>query len=361
MSNSQYGAMAIAISVLCTVFALLQINIIDDHKSKINAGMIQRFNRDAATETITLSSELNFAVIRYPSQDQRKRCQIVYILGAEGTMHHGVEPILTTFAKGQIDRETGDSYEVQFGSDDLRYGLFAYPAGRFGFLEPPSIDDPHLVSKVITAICPDDGKNHIIIESTSFPSGGKYHAMSRVRRQSAWHQMTPEGIANSFAALNHPTNLYQFYDAYHRYAVIKFVVLHRPFLNTIASHRNFDSGPMAHANVVQGYLILLSRFLDAYRFDKVTGEKIWTLLHVDKISSNNDADPSLNNQQKESRNVLIRNLAIFLDWPQVECPNCFDSWIDSTTDYVKILGNFNVKRLTKQLKELDGIWPPQET
>eukprot|EP00804_Cyclotella_cryptica_P004438 CCRYP_006854-RA/>CCRYP_006854-RA protein AED:0.19 eAED:0.19 QI:302/1/1/1/0/0/2/234/337 len=336
--------------------------------SKINAGASQRNHDKATIDTNVLSSSPNLAVIPYPSEDQRKRCQIVYILGAEGTMHHGVEPVLTTLAKHQKNPETGVSYDVQFGSEDLRYGLFAYPAGRFGFTEPPPIDDPQLVSKVITAICPDDGKKHIIIESTSFPSGGKYHAMSRVRRQSAWHHMTPEGIANSFAALNHPTNLYQFYDAYHRYADIKFLVLHRPFLNTIASHKNFDSGPMVHANVVQGYLILLSRFLDTHRFDKLTGGKIWTLLHVDRISSKyyadtsgNHEDNSLNSQLNEARNVMVRNLAMFLNWPQVECPNCFDSWVDSTTDYVKILGNFNVKKLTKQWEKLESIWPPQES
>jgi hypothetical protein len=351
MIRSRYGIIAVAMALWCAVITLIRITVIDNYEGSTNSGAI-------IYDSNSYSVESQFVALPYPSERKRKLCQIVYVLGVEGTKHHGIEPIIESLAKSQIDQNSGLPYDVQIGSDNLRYGLFGYPQGKFGFLEPPSIDDPRLVQEVISSICPDDGKHHVIIESNSFPSGGKHHATSRVRRQIAWHQMTPEGISNSFAALNHPTNLYQFYDAYHRYADIKFVVLDRPFLETIASHKNFDSGPRKHANIVHGYLILLGRFLNSYRIDEVTGEKVWTMIGVNKISANYHEDES---KLDQARKDVINQMALLLGWPQMECPNCFSSWVDSTSDYGALLGNFNVKRLTEQMQNLEGIWPPHET
>ena len=38
--------------------------------------------------------------------------------------------------------------------------------------------------------------------------------------------------------------------------------------------------------------------------------------------------------------------------------DCFDAWVDSTTDAVALLGNPTVKKLMKQMVELEGVWPP---
>lgn len=297
-----------------------------------------------------------------PSEEQRRRCQIIYVLGVEGTMHHGVEPIIEALARHQIDQETNIPYNVRIKSDDLRYGLFAYPEGHFGYndMNPPPINDPSLVSKVHSAICPDDNRHHIIIESTSFPSGGKFHSMSRIRRQSAWHQMTPESIANSHSALNHPTNLYEFFDAYSPYAQIKFVVLHRGFLETVASHKNFDGDALTHANVIHGYLILLGRFLDSHRYynNAAQDEKLWTVFNTDAISAKYYSD---NNELEKARQETINKLQQFLGWStEVNWRDCFHSWVDSSSNYVTLLGNKNVKLLTKQMEDLEEIWPPPQ-
>lgn len=115
-------------------------------------------------------------------------------------MHHGVEPIIATLAANQVDPETGKSYAVHSKSKDLRYGLFAPTGSRLGFDEPPPMDDPELVKKVISSICPNDGRKHIIIEAASFPCGGKFR-VSRGSGSHAWRQMSPEAIANSEMAL----------------------------------------------------------------------------------------------------------------------------------------------------------------
>jgi hypothetical protein len=360
MSKSQYSLVAVALALLSAIFSLKQMQTVKFHQdaaagiqTKYLSAAVNNNHLDNADRSSN-NNNINAAIdpLPHPTEEQRRRCQIIYILGVEGTMHHGVEPIIETLARHQTD-ESGNPYNVVSSSDDLRYGLFGYPAGHFGFWEVPPITDPTLVSKVISSICPNinnknDNQHYITIESTSFPSGGKHHATSRIHRQSAWHQMTPSSIANSHSALNHPTNLYEFYNAYSVYADIKFVVLHRGFLDVIASHKNFDDGPLTHANVIQGYLILLSRFLEEH-------QKNWMLLDMDSILQKYNRDEM---ELERVRREMIYKLVDFLGWQEGECWDCFDAWVDSTSDAVALLGNPTVKKLMKQMVELEGVWPP---
>ncbi|KAL7480251.1 hypothetical protein ACHAW6_005947 [Cyclotella cf. meneghiniana] len=85
-----------------------------------------------------------------PEPTVRSRCQIIYLLGVEGTMHHGILPIVESLAARQIDPLTSTPYNVHSRSKALRYGLFASTGRRFGFHEPPPMDDPRLVKKVVS-------------------------------------------------------------------------------------------------------------------------------------------------------------------------------------------------------------------
>lgn len=292
----------------------------------------------------------------------RSRCQIVYLLGVEGTMHHGVEPIIATLAANQVDPETGKSYAVHSKSKDLRYGLFAPTGSRLGFDDPPPMDDPALVKKVISTICPDDGRKHIVIEAASFPCGGKFR-VSRSNGSRVWRQMSPEAIANSDMALEHPTNLYKFYNAYSKYVDVQFIALYRPFLETIASHRTWDTGPIPHSNIIQGFLILHSRFLDKHFVDSFTGKRVWTLVRVEKLSVkyhglwHNRKDRK---QALDARRDMIRDVATFLGWPKTRCSKCFSSWRDSTTDYSQVFDPEILEILTEHEKSLTGVWPPAQ-
>ena len=295
-----------------------------------------------------------------PDPNLRSRCQIVYLLGVEGTMHHGIEPIIATLAEGQIDLETGRSYAVHSKSKDLRYGLFAPTGKRLGFEEPPPMDDLRLVKKVISSICPNDGRKHVIIEAASFPCGGKFR-VSRGHGSRIWREMTPEAIANSEIALEHPTNLYKFYAAYSPYAEIKFIALHRPFLETIASHRTWDTGPIPHSNIIQGFLILHRRFLDTHKIDSITGDRVWMVLSVEKLSMKYHGLWHNRTERKEAletRKNMIRVVATFLGWSKTVCRTCFSTWRDSTTDYSQVFDPEILTVLTEHKKFMDGIWPP---
>eukprot|EP00970_Alexandrium_tamarense_P008195 scaffold1559_cov193-Alexandrium_tamarense.AAC.12 len=299
----------------------------------------------------------------YPSEEQRNNCQIIYVLGVEGATHHGFLPILVSLARNQMNTD-GIQYDVQYDSHSLRYGLFGWYDNQGDILrefgnpeEKPRVDDPTLVRNVISQICPNDGQKHVIIEDNSFPCGQSDDPRSyRIHRQQDWLDMSPEELANSWSANNQPTNLYQFYDAYRPYADVKFVVLHRPFLETIASHAKWDTGPAVHSNIIRGFMLILRRFLDAHQFDMATGERLWTLVcvekHFAKFYDYNDV------QVTEARNAMLYNLASFMMWPTKVCHHCFDSWHESEKDYSNVLGNQNMQVLDVHMQWLEGVWPP---
>jgi hypothetical protein len=316
--------------------------------------------RDTAfREELSIPTFQNDAMSTIVREEQRKNCQIIYVLGVEGATHHGFAPILEYLANNQRD-EAGAPYDVVMSSRALKFGLFGWykaHGNRLGFSETPPIDDPELVRRVIADICPPDGRKHVIVEDNSFPCGQEDDRRSyRVHRQHDWLTMTPEEIANSETGKNQPTDLYRFYKAYKPYAEVKFLVLHRPYLETIASHVGWDTGPVVHSNIIRGFMIILRRFLDAHMIDPKSGEQLWLLIcvekHFAKYYQYNDA------MVAEGRRKMLHDVATFLRWPVTECPHCFDSWHESTKDYEATLGRENLQTLGEHMKAMEGIWPP---
>lgn len=295
----------------------------------------------------------------------RKNCQIVYVLGVEGSIHHGFIPVITSLAQQQADPITGTPYDVVKGHEALRATIFGSDTHDL------PLNDPDLVQTTLDQMCPsplESWRHHIVIEGNSFPSGSADNELLhfRVRRQKDWNGMTPEEIAATESALNHPTNLYQFYEAFSPYVDIKFIVLHRPYVETIASHLGFDNGPEGHSTVISGFLILLSRFLMGHMYDSDTGAAagggrdgapLWTTVCADKLSSKQyDTQEQLN----EAREHVLGYLASFLGWPQRSCTRCFDLWKESSKAWAKerILDDpGNV--LLGHVKALQGVWPPK--
>eukprot|EP00571_Detonula_confervacea_P012158 CAMPEP_0172311372 /NCGR_PEP_ID=MMETSP1058-20130122/14634_1 /TAXON_ID=83371 /ORGANISM="Detonula confervacea, Strain CCMP 353" /LENGTH=413 /DNA_ID=CAMNT_0013024531 /DNA_START=14 /DNA_END=1255 /DNA_ORIENTATION=+ len=311
---------------------------------------------DAPNTKINVADAEHFQPINHKS---RNNCQILYILGVEGATHHGFIPILENLASRQVDPITNLPYHVDSEPRALKAGLFGWFLGRiqkWGFSVTPSIDDPAFVQRVVQESCPDDGQKHILIEWASFPSGQEDDKRTyRIHRQHEWLSMSPEEIANTDEALSHPTSMNAFYQGYSPYVDIKFIVLHRPFLETIASHRDWDGGPEIHSNIIRGFMLMLRRFLDMHVFDLVTGRRLWSLVCVERIMAKNyDTKEDV----VAARGRVLDGLANFLGWPSGECPHCFDDWRESTKDPVDVLGSENVGVLEEHMKWLEGVWPP---
>ena len=167
--------------------------------------------------------------------------------------------------------------------------------------------------------------------------------------------MTSEEIAQTESAQKHPLNLTAFYETYSAYADIKFIVLHRPYLETIASHVDWFKSITSHSQVTRGFIYILRRFLDKHTTDLNTGEKLWHLVCIQHIFSKfYNHDPiKVNNARKN----VIEGLAIFLNWPVKECADCYDSWHESKKDPLIILGD-HFDAVSEHANSLKGIWPP---
>ncbi|KAL7508586.1 hypothetical protein ACHAXN_005675 [Cyclotella atomus] len=313
-----------------------------------------------------LQSEINVPTFQHEIAERyraetRKNCQIIYVLGVEGATHHGFAPILEYLANNQVDPATGIPYDIVMSSRALKFGVFGWYKAhgmRLGFnAETPPLEDPELVQRVIADICPNDGRKHVIVEDNSFPCGQEDDRRSyRVHRQHDWLRMSPEEIADSESGNNQPTNLNAFYKAYSPYADVKFLVLHRPYLEVIASHAEWDTGPVVHSNIIRGFMIILRRFLDSHMIDPKTGRKLWHLICVEKHFAKfyNFDDVAV----AQARKNMLHEVASFLDWPVKECPNCFDSWHESTKDHAATLGPENLQILDEHMKSIEGTWPP---
>ena len=303
---------------------------------------------------------------------RRTNCQIIYVLGVEGSIHHGFMPVIKSLAEHQIDPITGTQFNVIKGHDDLRRTIFGNPDLKEN---SPPINDPQIIQSTIEAMCPkphEVWKKHIILEGNSFPSGSADNTalQFRVRRQKAWSTMTADQIAQDTFALNHPTNLYELYKAFSPFVDVRFIVLHRPFVDTVASHIGFDLGPENHARVIQGFLLILSRFLTGHMYynngdgstTEIPGENnsvpLWSIVCADKLSSKQYATPD---RLIEARQHILSNLASFLGWPQHSCPYCFDHWQESKKSHAaeERLGEDVHGTLLEHLDQLEGIWPPR--
>lgn len=170
----------------------------------------------------------------------------------------------------------------------------------------------------------------------------------------------------SQTAMNHPTNLNNFYDTYSPYAEIKFVVLHNPYIDTVSQHIVVDRSVEQHSNLVRAYMLLLRRFLDSHPTDKVSGEKLWTLVCMERIRERYYAEDVMvdgervegNARMQFARQNILRYLAEFLGWSEENCPKCYDHWKESGKDYAKVLGLENMAVLVDHMRRMASIWPP---
>mmetsp|Transcript_56021 Transcript_56021/g.119121 ORF Transcript_56021/g.119121 Transcript_56021/m.119121 type:complete len:391 (-) Transcript_56021:443-1615(-) len=295
----------------------------------------------------------------------RRNCQVIYVLGVEGSIHHGFMPVIRTLAEQQTDPETGTRYRVVKGHDALRSAIFG---SKDKEREPDvPMDDPDLVRSTVDEMCPpplDTWTKHVIIEGNSFPSGGADNTglQFRVRRQWEWIDMSPEEISSSESALNHPTNLYKFYDAFSPHVDVRFVVLHRPYAETIASHLGFDRGPENHSNVISGYLLLLNRFLMGHMYAAppalaAADTPLWTIVCADRLSQKGYDDEG---GLIAARECVVGRLVEFLGWPLRSCPRCFDSWKESKKGSLEErMDEGTMDVLSDRVKDLEGIWPPR--
>ena len=266
-------------------------------------------------------------------------CQIIYVVGVEGSAHHGASEVIASFAKRQVDGE-GKDYVVHFRNDYFRE-VIDWLNGKNVKKVAKQVRRDHMHQ-----LC-NDGRRHVIIEDNSFPSG------SSVRGQ--WKNMTATEIASSLKKHPHPIDLKAFAQDFSPFADVRYVVLHRPFINTVVAHHDFGGN---HATVIRGNLMYLAELLrgSGKGGKRAVGGAPWTLLCVDQLS--NSRNSKVDGATATPRERILADLSHFLRWHHPDCPRCFAEWKDSTKDPEIILGQDGLKSMKDEREKLMGIWPP---
>ena len=247
------------------------------------------------------------------------KCQIVYVLGVEGSGHHGVSDVLLqTLASEQ------SGISLKFRDRDFRRIMTAR-------------DSAEIAQKMIEICQPT--KRTAIVEDTSFPTGLEYRKIYAGR--------PAMDVAAILDIKPHPLDLEALVDTFSPHADIKFVILHRPFFNVAVSHSeyNIDGGIVGHGEVMSGYMRYLGKL---FKPDKLGGKVDWMLLCTDRLRT-------------IERDAVVGELADFLGWTKRQCDHCFDKWISSRKSPSEVAGEDVMAKLEEQKVELDntGLWPPR--
>jgi uncharacterized protein YsxB (DUF464 family)/tetrahydromethanopterin S-methyltransferase subunit F len=311
------------------------------------------------------------------ANELRKNCQIIYITGVEERTRQAIGPVIESLALNQIDPETGLKYYVDV-VEQLSYNPLDWIHGgarrEWGFDNMTNIHDP---ISVVKESCPNDGLRHVYIKWTSFPQvhDGLIQAYRNLRAPFLKLTNTRE-IENTNTALHYTTDMSQFIKAYSPYVDIKFIVLHRPLLEIVASFGDWDGGPtmykladdekirvetppnrmkmIEYSDIVGGFILMLRNFLDQ-SVNTAIGRSSWSLVCIQRLLAKNYYYSK--DLLKARRNVMMQ-LTTFLGWPLSDCPHCFDGWTKSSNDPLEGLEEEDVAMLVENMKYLDMSWPP---
>lgn len=265
-------------------------------------------------------------------------CQIIYVVGIEGSQHHGTTEVITKFASRQID-ENGEPFQVK-GRESIRDIVnWHHLTGQVDVVPYEKRQE------TMDQLCPNDGRRHVLIEDNSFPSG--------YDRRSEWKMMTPQEIAAQLHEDPHPVDLLEFANQFSPFAQIRFVVLHRPYINTVVSRIKFDKTTDVHAHVVSGNLIYLESILRHQPSESVPPFIVLCVSQLSESESNNQQQG-----EKTPRGKNLKNLANLMQWPQTDCPECFDEWRDSKKVPMDEVSLEDYQFLLDEREKLKDIWPP---
>ena len=202
-------------------------------------------------------------------------------------------------------------------------------------------------------------------------------------------QRTLRGSNPHHVTMTESTYLYNFYKFYAPHADIRFVTLHRPLKEMIASHdddwfqfttysdEHVDHRSNEISDAFKSLLKLLEMIevVDARQYNGVplsTDAKSWTLVCLEQLMSNYyeediemmtpDETTGKRSLPNLARSGILSNLATFLGWPSTHCVDCFGSWAGYDEDYWTLVDEFEMMMhehvFAKYKGNLEGVWPP---
>jgi len=178
---------------------------------------------------------------RGPSE-KRRRLQVVYIAGVEGTGHHGFMPLLLYPAV----REYGGGVLAWWRS--LREVLLKCPPSeRRAKL--------NMLLEAMQTNCQDEPR--ILFEWCSYPFGEEH------RERWADGVADTDALARELRSGNpgNSVDLREFVDIFSEFADVKVLVLHRGLISASWSHKEWDQGLLKHARILALFMEYLTGVL----------------------------------------------------------------------------------------------------
>jgi len=230
----------------------------------------------------------------------------VYLVGAEGSNHHGVlSELLVPLSQSQrceAEDQLGKQMTTCARSDD-EFSEFHAFLGEEVCNEIPPPDVNRAEMNIKCRICARDK----MVRNALFKHGVNVDEIvsqgSRCGRTILEDNSFPSGSARTPPS---PINLSTMFRALSPRIDTRLVVLQRNFYDTVMSHPTLDGGATGHAEKMAEYMGYISGALQDLP------SHAWRILPVDCIEAN--------------KHGLQKSLAQFLGFPTEECGHCWEHW-----------------------------------
>lgn len=213
---------------------------------------------------------MTYSYITVPN-DARAACEIVSVIGLEGTGHHGLGPVLTSM--------------LNFAENKQR-------VIRRSLIKSASANYTEIFSQY-AASCKNKKVSCISVGGGSFPNS-RSPFTTKLKSQMRWN---PENEKHwrFLMEVGHPIQIEKFYLAAHQFCAVKFILLHRNFVDTNWSHKTWDTGIRGHSRV----LGMFAEYIDKNLQKLPTN--VWKRIDYEDFWSN-------------KREVVLSDLSKFLNW-----------------------------------------------
>lgn len=268
------------------------------------------------------------------NKSKHPKCQLIYVVAIEGSSHHGFLPVLERFVTEQVN-EHGNSFNLYSNKRTVLQVMNFTDLKVRKFWGYTGEESPEQRKEVMKTICPSDGSNNVIICDKSFPAFMEY------RKKLV--NMTAAEIAAHLKLNPNPISLIDLPQLFEPFADVHYILLHRQWLNTVASHPYFDGGFAEHGRVISGYQQYLG---DLFSNNDVVKAVPTSVVCSDLMD------------QKEYQEQVLEELATQFQWKKNACSNCFDTWKASKKNPEIDIQSF--KYLIELQQNASSVWPPRD-
>jgi len=256
--------------------------------------------------------------------------ELLYLVGVEGTSHHGVYPILNSMgwdrcrrpgaSCGKINSRMCPFYPDVKGAYNVHQNIFA--ARR----TTPTVFNVQGVKKEVArvkGIVRSDNLEFLSLQGKvdSFPA---FFLDNPRKRKPPW-----------------PIDLLHLHEVFSGTLTLRLIILLRPFQTTVWSHWEHDGGTWQHAELMSAHLIKLGSDLGKLPLNN------WRILPVDCMY-----------QDKETRLLTVSRLADYLRWrPEGSEGECLNYYLrDWKGRSKKTIPDLDLKKIIEVEKRDESKW-----